>query len=288
VCVGIASTPTLAKLANRVSKKRAEFNGVCLWSDQPLQWQDALLARLPVIEIWGIAARLTKRLELLGIRSIADLKAANPVMIRDRFNVVVMRTVLELRGTRCIPFEEERLGKDMLIFSRSFSTPLTTGSALRQVMSVYAQRAAARLEKHQQRAKVISAFAATSFFSPGISSYPSMTVPLPAPTTDPVVLARAAHLLLSQIVEGTKYVRAGIQLTDLSPVNGQQALEPFRYRHEDQRVSSLIETVAGRFGRESVGLGYAGFRPGPAWQMKREMLSLRAATHWNELAIAKA
>ena len=56
-------------------------------------------------------------------------------MIRDRFSVVMMRTVLELQGTPCIPMEEERIGRDQLIFSRSFATPITTAAGIRQVMS---------------------------------------------------------------------------------------------------------------------------------------------------------
>lgn len=43
-----------------------------------------------------------------------------------------------------------------------------------------------------------------------------------------------------------------------------------------------------REGRDLLGLGYAGLRPGPDWQMKREMLTPRATTHWGELATALA
>lgn len=34
--------------------------------------------------------------------------------------------------------------------------------------------------------------------------------------------------------------------------------------------------------------GYGGMRPGPSWQMKREMLTPRATTHWDELATVRA
>jgi len=44
-----------------------------------------------------------------------------------------------------IPMEEERIGRDQLIFSRSFSTPITTHAGMRQVMGVYTQQASARL-----------------------------------------------------------------------------------------------------------------------------------------------
>jgi DNA polymerase V len=131
--------------------------------------------------------------------------------------VVLMRTVLELRGTPCIPLEEERTGRDQPIFSRSFSTPVTTAAGLRQVLAVYGQQASARLAKHGLQAKVLTAFAGTSRYSPQDSSNPSVCIALPMPTADPLLLARAAYALLPRIQDGMKYLRAGIMVTGSVP-----------------------------------------------------------------------
>jgi DNA polymerase V len=288
VCVGIAGTKTLAKLANKWAKNNPGFNGVCLWDSLHVAQREALLARLSVIEIWGIASRLTKRLNAMGIQSILDLSRADPVMIRDRFSVVVMRTVLELQGTPCIPMEEERIGRDQLIFSRSFSTPITTVHELRQVLSLYAQQASARLAKHGLQAKVLTAYAATSYYNPQDTSYPSACISLPMPTADPVLLTRAAHALLPQIQEGIKYAKAGIMVTDLRPYGNQPPLSLFENPHEERGIGTLLEDVARRYGRGSIGLGHAGIRGGPDWTMKRDMMSPRYTTHWDELPLVKA
>ncbi|WP_239437857.1 Y-family DNA polymerase [Arthrobacter alpinus] len=288
VCVGIASTKTLAKLCNKWAKNNPTFHGVCHWDSVPLTQREHLMASLSVIEIWGVATRLTKRLYTLGIKTILDLARANPVMIRDRFSVVMMRTVLELQGKPCIPMEEERIGRDQLIFSRSFSTPITTRADMSQVMSLYAQQASARLAKHNLQAKVLTAFAATSYYNPGDTSYPSVCVPLPMPTADPMLLARAAYALPPRIVEGVRYVRAGIMVTDLRPTGNQSPLEPFENPHEERHIGQLLEDVSKKYGRGSIGLGSAGIKGGPDWSMKRDMLSPRYTTHWDELPIAKA
>lgn len=288
VCVGVAPTKTLAKLANRWAKHSPEFGGVCVWDSIPQAQRDALMARLPVIELWGVAGRLTKRLNAIGIHSVLDLKRAHPVRIREKFSVVLMRTVLELNGTACVPFEEEKIGKDQLIFSRSFATALTTADEIRQVMSVYAQQGSARLAKHGQQAKVLTAFAATSYFNQRDQAYPSVTVPLPAPTADPVLLARAAHALAPLITDGIKYARAGIMLTDLRPSGAQSPLSIFENPHEERGISSLLEDLAKRHGRGTVGLGVAGIKGGPDWTMRRDMLSPRYTTHWDELLVVKA
>ncbi len=98
-----------------------------------------------------------------------------PVALRDKFSIVMMRTVLELQGTPCIPMEEERIGRDQLIFSRSFSTPITSAAELRQVLSVYGQMASARLAKHDLQAKLLTAFAATSVYNPNDKSFPPLS-----------------------------------------------------------------------------------------------------------------
>lgn len=288
VCVGIAPTKTLAKLANKWAKNNPAFGGVCRWDSMPAAEREMLMSRLPVVEIWGVAARLSKRLNAIGIHSILDLSRADPVMIRDRFSVVMMRTVLELRGTPCIPLEEERAGRDQLIFSRSFSTPITTVPALRQVLSIYAQQAGARLARHGLQAKVLTAFAGTSAYSPRDKSFPSVCVPLPMPTCDPVLLTRAAHGLLPAIQEGISYVRAGIMVTDLRPTGNQKPLDLFANPHEERNIGPLVEEISRKYGRGSIGLGFAGLRSGVDWSMKRGMRSPRYTTHWDELPVVRA
>lgn len=288
VCVGIARTRTQAKLANRAAKKLAVFDGVCVWPATRTEWRHELMSRLPVSEVWGIASRLERRLAGIGIRTIADLAAADPVMIRKAFNVVVMRTALELRGVPCIPAEEDRTGKkDQLIVSRSFSEKITTHDGMRQALSIYAQQASTRLVKHNQVAKILTAFAGTSHYTDQVR-YPSQIVKLPFPTADPVELTRAAHRLLPQIEEGVRWARAGIMLTDLRPTAVIQPLEIFRHAHEDAGIATIIDEVQKKAGHEALGLGWGGMRPGPSWQMRRSMLSKRATTHWNELIVAHA
>ena len=96
------------------------------------------------------------------------------------------------------------------------------------------------------------------------------------------------HSLLPVLQDGTRYARAGIMLTDLRPAHVHEPLALFRHPHEDLGIAELIEKVQRREGRDLLGLGYAGLRPGPAWQMKREILTPRATTHWDELVTALA
>jgi len=298
VCVGVANTRTLAKMANKWSKKAPVFDGVCVWPETPQAWRDELFARLPTSEVWGIASRLEKRLAGIGIRTVADLAAADPTVIRKNTSVVTMRTALEVRGVPCIGAEPDRTGKkDQLIVSRSFGQKITTVSEMRQVLSIYAQQAATRLVRHNQVAKLVTAFASISHFDEkpdrGTGPRPRTLFPqsvarLPSPTADPVQLTKAAHALLPQLSDGVRYAKAGIILTDLRKANEHQPLDMFRHAHEEAHIADLMARVQRKAGKEALGLGYAGLRPGPAWQMKREMLTKRATTHWDELVTVRA
>ncbi|CBQ74044.1 UmuC-like protein (plasmid) [Glutamicibacter arilaitensis Re117] len=288
VCVGIATSKTMAKMANKTAKHIKELGGVCVWDRAPAQTTESLLARLPVVEVWGIGPRLTKRLRGLGIWTAKDLRNANEVRIRDKFSIVQMRTVLELRGIPCIPMEEERAIKDQLIFSRSFSDPITDRVGMEQVMGIYAQQASARLHKHQKQAKILSAWAMTSYYNQHQDHQPAITVKLPGPTADPVVLTRAAKQLLPQILIGVKYARAGVVVMDLQPCAMQETFDPFISAHEAKQIGPLIQQIRSEHGVKSIGLGRAGLQQGPAWEMRREMMSPRYTTHWRELLTVKA
>jgi hypothetical protein len=50
----------------------------------------------------------------------------------------------------------------------------------------------------------------------------------------------------------------------------------------------VIDQIAGKFGEEALGLGIAGLRHRREWTMKRDMVSPRATTHWDELATVSA
>lgn len=289
VCVGVGATKVRAKLANRCAKKLPGLDGVCVWERIPEPARVQLTGALPVDEVWGIASRLAVRLGGDGIHTIADLIRADPVTIRRRYTVVVMRLVLELQGTPAIELDDAREVKDQLIYSRSFSTPITDERSMRQVLSVYAQRAAVRLKRHSKTAHILSAFAGTSHYATGDHSYPSITVRLSQPTDDPTRLTRAASALLGEIdfAHGPRYARAGIMLTGLAPAGAQGVFEIFDEGPRGEQLNSIVSQVNGQIGRGALGLGYGGLAELPQWSMKRAMLSKRATTHWDELAVAR-
>ncbi|PYI69369.1 DNA polymerase V subunit UmuC [Arthrobacter livingstonensis] len=291
VCVGIAATKTLAKFANRIAKQNPGLGGVCDLGAMPAGHADAIQHRVPVSGLWGVGGRTAARLKLMGIETIAELRAADPALIRKKFSVVLQRTVMELNGTECIPHTEERADKQQIMFSRSFSAPVTTVGAMEEVMAVYAQKAAARMHDDGLRASAMTVTAGTSRFAGGEGSFPAVTVRFPVPTQDPIVLVRAAVAAMrGSTVPGAAYLRAGVMFSGLEPADGPEMLDVFGSGTGASQpgVGGVLGEVRGRFGSQAIGIGLGGLAAQPGWTMKREHSSPRYTTEWAELPIVKA
>ena len=225
----------------------------------------------------------------MGIATIADLKGADVAEIRKKFSVVLQRTVLELNGTPCIAHNEERADKQQIMYSRSFSHPVTTIEDMVEVMSIYAQRGAARLISDGLWATLLTVTAGTSRFASGEASFPSLTLKLPAPTRDPILLTRLAVGAMREIMKpGAAYVRGGVVLSGLQPEPGQASFGIFADELGESHVGDVLGAVKAKFGNKSIGLGSGGLAVEPDWSMKRDYSSPRFTTEWAEIPVVRA
>jgi DNA polymerase V len=163
VCVGIAPTKTLAKLANHVAKKRPEYVGVCDFTKFDNATLDQLLDQIEVGEVWGVGPRITPRLQDMGIKTVLNLKKAP----RARFAKVFRRnerTVAELNGESCIELEDVAPPKQQIMSSRSFGVPVFDLAELEQSVASYTARAAVKLRNQASLAGAVQVYIRTSPF----------------------------------------------------------------------------------------------------------------------------
>ncbi|SQO23806.1 DNA polymerase V subunit UmuC [Escherichia coli] len=286
VCVGIAPTKTLAKLANHAAKKYPATQGVVDLTNPDRQRR--LLALVPVNDVWGVGRRLSKRLNALGITTALDLANASPRAIRDQFSVVLERTVRELNGESCIELEEIPPTKKQIVCSRSFGVKVTQFELLREAVCEYATRATEKLRKEQQQAKVLTVFIRTSPFKdnePQYSNSASGELLIPScDTRDFIELA--SHLLKRIWKDGFRYAKAGVMLSDFyDPGMFQPGLfDEVSTRSNSQQLMSVLDTI------NQSGAGkifFAGQGTKKDWSMKREHLSPAYTTRWDQLPRVK-
>ncbi|WP_269472820.1 translesion error-prone DNA polymerase V subunit UmuC [Vibrio sp. dhg] len=286
VCIGIAPTKTLAKLANHAAKKYPATQGVVDLTNPDRQRR--LLALVPVDDVWGVGRRLTKRLNALGITTALDLANASPRAIRDQFSVVLERTVRELNGESCIELEEIPPTKKQIVCSRSFGVKVTHFELLREAVCEYATRATEKLRKEQQQAKVLTVFIRTSPFKDNEPQYSnSASGELLIPSCDTRDFIELANHLLKRIwKDGFRYAKAGVMLSDFyDPGMFQPGLfDDVSTRSNSQQLMSVLDTI------NQSGAGkvfFAGQGTKKDWSMKREHLSPAYTTRWDQLPRVK-
>ncbi|MBI0677461.1 Y-family DNA polymerase [Citrobacter koseri] len=288
VGVGIAQTKTLAKLANYAAKKwQRQTGGVVDLSN--VDRQRKLLAALPVGEVWGIGRRISKKLEGMGIKTALDLADTDIRFIRKHFNVVLERTVRELRGDPCLELEEFAPVKQEIVCSRSFSGRITAYEEMRQAICSYASRAAEKLRGEHQYCRFISAFVKTSPFALNEPYYDnSASVKLLTPTQDSRDIIGAATRCLDAVwKDGHRYQKAGVMLGDFFS-QGVAQLNLFddnAPRAGSERLMEVLDHLNAKDGKGT--LYFAGQGIQQQWQMKREMLSPRYTTRFTDLLRVK-
>lgn len=288
VGVGIAQTKTLAKLANYAAKKwQRQTGGVVDLSN--VDRQRKLLAALPVGEVWGIGRRISKKLEGMGIKTALDLADTDIRFIRKHFNVVLERTVRELRGEPCLELEEFAPVKQEIVCSRSFSGRITAYEEMRQAICSYASRAAEKLRGEHQYCRFISAFVKTNPFALNEPYYGnSASVKLLTPTQDSRDIIGAATRCLDAVwKDGHRYQKAGVMLGDFFSLGVAQLnlFDDNAPRAGSERLMEVLDHLNAKDGRGT--LYFAGQGIQQQWQMKRGMLSPRYTTRYEDLLRVK-
>jgi len=286
VGVGIAPTKTLAKLANHAAKKWSKTGGVLDLSN--IERQKKLMALVPVEDVWGVGRRISKKLNAMGVITAKDLSEQSTYIIRKHFNVVLERTVRELRGEQCLELEEFAPTKQQIVCSRSFSSRITEYIYMRQAVCSFAERAAEKLRKERQYCKQIAVFVRTSPHAEGEVFYGNQASgKLLTPSNDTRDIIRVAMDALDDIwVDGHRYMKAGVMLGDFFS-QGVSQLNLFDEYRPQPNSEALMRVLDGLNQSGKASLFFAGQGIERSWAMKREMLSPAYTTRFSDLPVAK-
>lgn len=290
VCIGIASSKTLAKLANHVAKKNARCNGVCDFNAMTELNLDTLLESIEVAEVWGVGRRSSARLQTMDIATVLDLKRCSPERIRDEFSVVLQRTIAELNGISCLDLDSVTPDKQQIICSRSFGSLVTHLPDLEQAVVAYATRATEKLRHQRSIAGGIQVYIRTNPHRERDSQYQqSILMPLDEPTDDTRLLCRAALHGLRQIYRnGYGYQKAGVMLVEIIPCASRprSLFDDVEAIEKSHALMTTLDAINRRMGSGALKLLGEGTQKN--WAMRRGNVSRRCTTEWAELLVVSA
>jgi DNA polymerase V len=278
VSIGIATTKTLAKVANRVAKNRESMQGVCAPSPDEF---NSILNTLDVGEIWGIGRRLKQFLAKQGIFTAGQLRDQPDLWVKNALSVTGLRTVWELRGIPCLQIEEQAPAKQTIMTSRSFGRPIVTQEELLEAICSFGARGAEKLRQEERLANWMQVFIMTKG---EYDNYAHITLPHPTDFT-PTLLNYATQGLKAIFRTGFSYKKGGILLGGLVPkTHYQQDLFFQQSRLEEGKrkdLMTLLDQINEQFGSHTLRFAAEGtLQP---WQRKRQMCSPCFTTQWFDL-----
>ncbi|BCQ60785.1 DNA polymerase V subunit UmuC [Pseudomonas sp. Boi14] len=283
VGVGIASTKTLAKLANHTAKRlQAQTGGVVDITDPAKR--DWVLRNTDVAEVWGIGRRMKVHLDGMGIKSAMDLARADPWTLRKNFSVVIEKTARELAGIPCLELDEPDPPKQEICCSRMFGRRLTELAPIKEAVATYMMRASEKLRAQNSLCKKIRVSIRTGMFNPEEAKYANgVLVELPYPTNDVRLMTKMAVEALDRVFRpGFKYSKAEVLLLNLcQPSEYTGDLFAVAQPSETDKVMKVLDQINSRWGRGT--LRAASVPINPDWGMRREMMSQSYTTKLDQL-----
>ena len=242
-----------------------------------------MAAEIPVGDIWGVGPAWAQALKNRGITTALALSETDHQWIRQQFNVLLARTVLELQGISCIPLEAVS-PKENIMVSRSFGRKINDWDPLREAVASYASRAAEKLRRQQGYASGIIVSIRTNPFSEQDKQYSnSVKIAFPCPTQSTCVIVQAAIEGLRAIYKsGYHYKKAGTLLYDISATATQQGLLwDEMVPKDDSSLMKVMDQIHAKYGRGSIQLAACGI--GSAWKMNQNSVSPAYTTRWSDL-----
>ena len=295
VSVGVATSKTLAKVANQICKRNPIYDGVLNLVNHPDI--DSLLKDFPVQKIWGIGNAHTVRLNRYNINTALDLKRtlSNKKWVRKHMAVTGLRTVLELNGISCIHISEVKDARKGIVTSRMFGKPLYDLGDIQEAVATFVSRAAEKLRAQHSVASVISVTLIADKYENLKSRYKfNKGYALKVPTAHtPLLIQFGKALAARAYTHNTKYKKAAVMLTGIVPGNEVQMdlFDPHLYTQQQSRLMNCIDHINSRYGRNKAAFAATGLHKEEGhrndWTMNQNHLSKRYTTRWDELMVAK-
>ena len=278
VSIGIGSTKTLAKVANKIAKKKEQ--GVKILLNQ--QEIDKELSNLDIGEVWGIGRRLSDFLKKNGIYYVSDFINKERGWIRNHMGVIGERIVMELSGISCLELEMIPSSKKNCCVSRSFGYPIETMEDLAESIANYATRAAEKLRDDNLATNVMNLFLLTNHFNKREPQYSnSIKIQFDYLTNDTIVIVRKALEGLRRIYRpGYRYKKAGVIMLNLTQASSIQGLfEPNKVKSDSLMKS--FDSINSRYGGPTIYTAAEGIDK--SWSMQRQKISPCYTTRFSEL-----
>jgi DNA polymerase V len=271
VSVGVATTKSLSKVANRIAKKYTEQTGGVYVIDSEEKRIKAL-KWLKIEDVWGIGRRHAKRLQAAGVKTAHDFTLLGDRFVQAHMSIVGLRLKHDLLGTSTLDLEHPGPKKNIAT-TRSFEKNYTEEEQLRERISTFATSCAEKLRRQRSCCNSLMVFIHTNGHRKDLPQYGrSIVVKLPYPTNSGIELAKFATQALKHIFKpGYAYKKAGVIVQDFTP---EETVQRSLFENGNEKHPALmrvIDKMNALYGQQKIRLAVQD--PKRVWKMKQEKLS---------------
>ena len=256
VCIGIAPTKTLAKVATRFAKRYRGYRRCCIIETE--EQRTKALSLFDAADVWGIGRRIARRLGSYGLTTALDFANRPKEWIRAKFHVTGERTWAELNGINSIDLDDMyTVQKKSIMTSRSLPDMLTDVNELYAHIANHAARCAAKLRSQNSACSAVTVFIDSNHFREDLLQYTgSATATFATATSATGKIVEAAARILKEVWRpNIYYKRAGVLVSEIVPADSLQ-LDLFTYNPVLSRkydsVSQTIDEINARLGADTV------------------------------------
>ena len=282
ICVGIAPTRSLAKMANRFAKKMKQGNGIHLANNQTLI--NEMLEATLVADVWGIGGQYAQMLQQRNIKTAMEFVNSPEDFIRASMSVVGLRLQQELKGIAGEGLEITAAKKQQICCSRSFGILLSQLSAIKEALSNFAATCALKLRQQHSLANELKIFINTNPHRlQDKQHYRSVIIKMDTATNNTPEIIRYAMKGLDIIFqEGHQYKKCGIEARELvAEGEAQGNLFTEQTSASNNRIMNTLDEVNKQMGKELLRFGRQCFQK--KYKTRAAMLSQKYTTRLNDI-----
>ncbi len=285
VCIGIAPTKALAKVANRIAKKYPQHTNNSYVIDteekriKALKW-------LKIEDVWGVGRKHSIRLKEVGVHTGYDFTQINDAWVKRNLSVIGLRLKHDLQGIPTLGLEDIKPRKNITT-TRSFERNLTDFNDIKERITTFAVSCSEKLRRQNSCCTSVMVFIRTNSHRTELEQYNnSVVIKLPFPTNSSIEIAKFACDGLERIFrKGYQYKKAGVIIMDFKPKDEIQLNLFENSNPKHLPLMKVIDRINIAFGQQKIKLASQDQKR--VWKMKQERLSPRYTTKLSDIIIVK-
>ena len=286
ISIGVGSSKSLAKVANKICKKFPEkTRGVYIIDSnkkriKALKW-------LEIENVWGIGFRNSKKLKEIKVTNAYDFTYLNDSWIRKKMTVVGLKLKKELEGKSILNLEEIRPKKKAIATTRSFENTISKFKQIEERISTFAVCCAEKLRAQNSNCNSIYVFIKSNKFKKLEYQYrKGIIVTIPFSTNSNIVISKYAFIGLKKIFKsGIKYKKAGVIVMGITSDKNYQMTLFENEKTKHKKLMKTIDFIQKKEGQNKIKLANQDLKK--RWKMKQEKLSFNYTTKLDEIIMLK-